>query len=189
MVDIRREVEHIQRKGMDFVERTTGEAVLWFEYDAVGSEMHPVYDEDSLTEYRKWRPGILVPTLFCQITEGNEEPDREGRIVTATLRCAVSMERLRETGVSNPTDSRRHLNDVLVYAGWQWNVRSYDRRARLRDTLVVGVNAVRIRPEDEFPLGQPPTFVGFDTSVRDRGFPDDRDQTWSEYELPAYQGP
>lgn len=188
-MDIRRERAHVKRKGFDFVQQTVGEAILWFEYDAVRSDYHDVYHEDSVTESRSWRPGILVPALWVNITQGVENPSEEGRLVVDTLRLAVSIDALRRTGVSNPSDSRRHLNDIIVYGGSQWNIRTYEKRGRLRDTMLVAVNAVRINEGDEHSMDGLPGFDDLEDQDVDEGFPTDDfdDQVYPDYPLPARQ--
>lgn len=189
MVDLARERRMIQRRGYDWYTHNLGETVLWFEYDAVQSDYHPVYDEDSVEASRVWRPGILVPVLWANKTEGDRRPTPEGRQVTPSLRLAVPVDQLRSVGLSSPMDAARHLNDVVVYARTQWLVESYQLRGRLRDSVVVGVNCVKIFPEDEMNLGVPPAYIGLASTQRPRGFPSDAaPQEWPEHIAPALGG-
>lgn len=189
MVDLARERRMIDRRGYDWYTHNLGETVIWFEYDAVESEYHPVYDEDSVGGTRRWRPGILVPVLWANKTEGDRVVTPEGRQVIPTLRLAVPVSQLRRVGLSSPMDAARHLNDVLVYGRTQWLVESYQLRGRLRDSVVVGVNCVKIFPEDEMSLGVPPDYVGLASTQRPRGFPSDAPpQEWPEHVLPALGG-
>jgi hypothetical protein len=186
MVDIRRELEHIERKGAKFIEEVIGEAVVWFEYDAVLSAYDHVYDEPSMTEKRIWNSPILVPVLWVSITQGDRVNEHQGRLVTDSLRLGVSMRRLRDVGLSDPDDNRRHLNDLLLYRRRLWTVSVYAKRGRLRDTVNLDVTATEVH-EDDMPFDSLPTFNGISFGDRPMGFPSSEydDQSFPLHELPA----
>lgn len=188
MVDIRREREHIQRKGFDYVQATYGEAILWLEFDALNSEYDQVYDEPSVDAQRSWKPPILVPVQFANETEDSRANNRDGRLPTNSIRFAVSMRDLRRVGLSAPEDSRRHLNDLLVYRGNFWRVGDYQKRGRLRETMIVGITATQVLVDDDMPFDTLPSINGLASTVRPRGPQTDGypTQDFPEHELPAF---
>ena len=189
--DLRRELDHIHRKGTEFVQSVLGETVVWWEYDALLSEYDAVYDESSATNKRVWRPGILVPVQYVNVNEGGRTNEHQGRLTTNDLRLAVSIRVLRDVGLSNPQDNRRHLNDMILYQKKLWSLDEYDIRGRLaRDSIMVAVTATEIKPDD-VPFDTLPTFAGVAFTDRPMGFPSSsyEDQTFNNHELPAYHFP
>lgn len=188
VVDIRRELEHIERKGARFVEETIGEAIVWWEYDAVNSAYDHVYDEPSMTEKRVWKPAIIVPVQWISITQGDRRMETQGRMVTDYLRFGISIRRLRDVGLSDPSDHRRHLNDLILYRRRLWAISVYAFRGRIRDYVNVDVAATEIH-EDDMPFDTLPTFDSIAFVDRPKGFPSSEfeDQSFPEHELPAYQ--
>lgn len=191
MADLRRERAHIERKGWDFIQQTIGEAVLWLEFDATSSAMHPVYDEPMEDAGRAWKPPILVPALWVNEREDARTPDGDGRLPTNSLRLGVPYSSLVKVGLSEPQDSRRHLNDVLVYRRNFWAVNRYELRGRLRAPVMVGVTATQINVDDDMAFDTLPEINGLLTTVRPIGFPSDTyiTQTFPEHELPAHHEP
>lgn len=188
MVDIRRERAYIDRKGYKFIQDVVGEAVLWLEYDALHSASHHVYDEPTEGATRAWKPPILVPALWVNETEGARENSADGRMVTNTLRLAVSVSTLTAVGLSGPTDSRRHINDMLVYRRNYWRVDDYQIRGRLRKSIIVGITATQVLVDDDMPFDVLPSIDGLLSTVRPMGFPTDgyANQTFNEHDLTAH---
>jgi len=178
----------MHRKGTMFVQDIVGESVVWWEYDAVLSEYDHVYDEPGLEETRAWRPSILVPVQYVNVTEAGRQNQSSGRRVANTLRLAVSVRVLRDVGLSAPQDNRRHLNDMLLYANRLWAINDYDVRGRInRDSVMVGVSATEIK-SDDMPFDVLPSFNGISFGDRPTGFPSTgyADQTFNNHELPAH---
>jgi hypothetical protein len=188
MVDIRREREMIRRKGFDFAQKTVGEAVLWIEYDALNSETHNVYDEPTIGAGRAWKSPILVPVQWVNESEAGRANDVAGRLPTDSIRFAVDMRTLRRCGLSAPEDSRRHLNDLIVYRRNFWRVGDYQKLGRLRETTMVGVRASQIHAGDDMPWGDLPVIDGLLSTVRPQGPQNDAypTQTFDNHERPAY---
>ena len=60
------------------------------------------------------------------------------------------MWQFRRVGISDPYDFERHLNDLVVYYGEYFSIGEYSPQGRLwRDDVIVGVNAIRVYPEEE----------------------------------------
>lgn len=187
-MDIRREREAIIRKGFDYMQETIGEAVLWLEYDSLHSEIDAVYDEPSATAERMWKTPILVPVLFANETENIRANNRDGRLTTNSIRFSVPFRTLRRVGLSAPEDSRRHLNDMVLYRRNYWRIGRYEKSGRLRETTIVGVTATQIRVDDDMPFDTLPQINGLASTVRPQGPQSDGylTQTFDEHEKPAY---
>lgn len=187
-MDLAHERSHI-RKVYTQYRNGFGEAVIWWEYDAVNSEFDDVYDEDALGgAARAWKTPVIVPALWVNEIEGSKVIDLDGRQVVPELRLAASIDTLRDVGLSSPNLADRHLNDLVGYRGTYWKVTGYQIRGRLRDNMIVGVTAAKVFIHDEFPNNAPPTFPGFPTADMPKGFPTDAPaQSWPDHELPANQ--
>lgn len=184
-MDLAHERAHI-RKVYGQYQNSMGEAVVWWEYDAVDSAYDPVYDEDAMDGARSWKTGLLVPAMWVNEIEGAKTQSLDGRQVRPELRLAISVETMRQVGISSPNLADRHLNDLIGYRGTYWKVTGYQIRGRLRDNLIVGVTAVKVFISDEWPNADPPTFPGFPTTDMPKGFPTDAsERTWPQHELPA----
>ena len=189
-MDLRTERAHINT-GYDWWQSNLGEAVAWFEYDAVNSSSHSVYDEPTVDATRIWKPVIFVPVLWVIRSEDDELNTEEGRTTTDTLRLAVPMDTLRKVGLSKPDDAARHLRDLIVYNRTYWNVGSYQRRGRLRSSnVIVGVNCTRVYESDDMPFDSLPAMPDNGLVTRPGGFPTDgyAAQSFPDYEKPAFPG-
>ena len=188
-MDLNLELEHIIRKGYDWYQANLGEVVIWFEYDAVNSEFDHVYDEPSMDAQRKWRPPVLVPTLWVSEEEDDRTNNCDGRLVTPDIRLAVPMRTLTEVGLSAPRNASRHHNDLLVYRGNYWTVNAYQIRGRMRtDYVIVGVTATLVDIESDMVYDELPDINGLVMEKAPQGFPSDgfRNQTFDEHDLPAF---
>lgn len=187
-MNLDRELEYMHRKGTMFAQALAGEVVGWFEYDTLLSAYDHVYDEPSPTEKRAYRPVIVMSVLYVNVEEAARVNDPSGRRVTNSLAIGVSVRTLRDSGLSNPQDNRRHLNDLLMYQQRLWAVDSYEVRGRVaRDSVMVGVVASELQP-DESPFDDLPTIGEAELYSRPMGFPSSRynDQSFNHHELPAY---
>ena len=184
-MDLQRELGLLQRRGYDFYQQKMGEVVLWFEYVAEEHTGDSIFDEGG----RTYRPPCDVPVLWVTETEDYERNTEAARRVTPTLRFAVSVQAMRRSGVSDPTSSRRHLNDVVVYKSTYWSVGSYDIHGRLgQSDVIIGVNATKIHPSDDMVFDTLPDFGGIDATTRPRGDLTDDYHEWPEQFLPASGG-
>lgn len=190
-MDIRREMELINRRLFDKYQADIGEAVVWFEFDSTTSTYDHVYDEDSMEGGRAYRPGVLVPVLWITESDDPETYTPDGRRPTPTLRFTVPGRKLVDCGISNPVDSARHLNDIVIYRGQYWAIGDYQTRGRLRENLMVGVNATHIMPDDEMALATLPELNGLGQAQRPIGYPNNSydTQTFPHHEAPARQAP
>lgn len=187
-MDLRRERTHIERKGFQWVQDNVGEAVLWLEFDAHNSAMHPVYDEPMEGAGRAWKPPVLVPAQYVNESEAPRDSTEDARLQTNAIRLAVPFVYMVRSGISEPQDNVRHLNDMLVYRRNFWSINRYDIRGRLRSPIMVSVTATQIRVDDDMAFDDLPDIDGLLTTVKPLGFPSDTftTQTFNHHELPAH---
>lgn len=190
VVDLRRELDLINRRGYDYYQDKLGEIVVWFEYDAKDSAYDHVYDEPSPLAPRAWRPALLVPVLWVNEDEGSAQNSPEGRLVTHTLTFAVTARALDQVGLSDPRDQRRHLDDLILWRRTFWRVSSY-KIHRARTAMLMRVECTQVGADDDMPFDVLPTLAGLGTTVRPFGFPSEgyADQVFPNHELPANHTP
>jgi hypothetical protein len=183
-VDLRRELERINRRGFEFYTRKLGEGVVWHEFNALESQYHGTYDEGG----RRYTPGILVPVLWVIIAEAPRRLESQGKKAVPTVQLAASIQALTAAGMSNPTDSVRHLNDVFLYEGTLWEVNDYQIRGRLRHDVMVGVRATKVFAVEEMIFDIMPESIRYDQASRPIGYPNNVGLTFSGHPLPAANG-
>lgn len=184
-MDARKELAHIQKKGYDFYQEQFGEGVLWYEYDGQGTN----YGDNVFNEGgRTYKEPIGITALWATITEDDEHNSHEGRRVTPTLRMAFSMQSLRRSGMSDPGDAVRHLNDLVLYGREFFAVGAYEIHGRLnRQDVIVGVNAIKRFPDEDMVFDTIPDFDGFDGTIKPFGRGGNDMFEWPFHERPAAQ--
>lgn len=183
MVDIRREHALIERRAYRHYANSYGEVIAWYEFDSANTEFDHVYDEGG----RRYRKAIMVTALWVTESEPPEQNTHEGRRVTPSIRFAVSADAMRRSGLSGPTDSSRHLNDLVLYRGQFWAVGSYIPRGRLRSNVVIGVNATLTQVDDEMLFDVLPELNELGDAVRPKPYPnrDESTQEFPHHEVPT----
>ena len=142
---IRREIRSIN-KGIKSYQRETGETVIWFEFDALGTTKDPVYDEGAS---RKWKPGKPVPVVFAYFQEAPETPNPEGFYMVNTIHFTVLLDTLRKSGISNPEDTAKHMHDRFSFNGNTYSIDRYQKQGLVHGTwLTVAVDGHQVKPDD-----------------------------------------
>ncbi len=184
MLDVRRELRRIERHYERFQE-TVGEGVLWYEFSGETSGDSDTYLNEG---GREWRAALAIPALWVSEYEADQEGAAEGRRYTPTLRFAMGVAAVRQAGLSDPEDARRHLNDLVQYQRTLWSVGSYQIRGRLRnEPAIIGVAATKLFPSedmiyDTLPPGIPHKYT--ERSVP-RSSTDDSYMVFPDHDLPA----
>lgn len=181
-MDTRRELQHINAKGYRWFSGKLGEGVVWHEFDGSISQYHDTYDDGG----RRYRRGILLLCLWVIPGETPFTPMAEGRKSFPTIRLALSLEKARTSGLSNPEDFDRHLNDCFVFEGAVWDVNSYAAKGRLdQNDIVIGVEGVKSYTEEERIFDTMPESITHGQATRPVSYPNQTDQNFPDHELPA----
>lgn len=161
-MDVRRELAHI-RKEYRAYQKMVGETVMWFEYEpfasaaSAGSTYDDVYDEGgSGITGRKYKPGVVVPTLMITESEDTKRAIPEGRQPVEIVNLVASVEDWRAAGITDPFEYRRHLNDIFLYDGRYMSVMSYKVRGRAREDVLIVVEGLEIYISQEMPFDTGP---------------------------------
>ena len=155
-MDIRRELDLIN-KHFRVHHQTAGESVVWYEFIPLGTESaissvyDDVYDEGRpLESGRKYKPGVVIPTLLIAENEDQKRSIPEGRQVVQTMNLFIGLKDMRDAGISNAHEYSEHLNDIYLYDGRYYTVFDYKVRGRLRDDVFVLVQGLEIKVDQEF---------------------------------------
>lgn len=165
-MDLRREVAEIRRHYREYA-RNYGETIVWFEYmpftspASAGSQYDDVYDEGIIgTGGRKYKSGVVIPTLMITETEDQKRAIPEGRQPVELTNFVASIEDFRAAGVSDPYEYQRHLNDMFLYDGRYFSIATYRVRGRMRDDVLVVVEGIEVYINQEMPFDPGPTAMG-----------------------------
>jgi len=168
-MDLRQETEHIFNNGYQWYEENLGEGVIWHEFDSENTEYHGTYDEGG----RAYTAGILIPALWVIVTEDSSRPTDAGRKPTEKITAAFSMRSLHLSGVSDPEDYTRRLNDLMRYDNRMWKVGGYQIRGRVPSSIIVGVTGTEIYVDEEMVFDTLPDGMTHDGSIRPIPYPND----------------
>lgn len=165
-MDARRELNLI-RKQYRRHHQAVGESVVWFEFQpfanapSAGSTYDDVYDEGGYGgRGRKYKSGIVVPVLMVTESEDTKRAIPEGRQPVQLVNLVASIEDFRVSGITEPYEYRRHLNDIFLYDGRYMSVQSYRVRGRARDDVLVVVEGIELYINEEFAFDTGPTALG-----------------------------
>jgi len=184
-MDLRQEAEHIFGNGFDWYQSELGEVVFWHEFLSMQSAYNDTYDEGG----RRYSAGLLVPALWVIVNEDRHRPTPEGRKPTEKLTCAISVRALQDPGISDPEDYTRRLNDLVRYDDRLWRVTDFNIRGRVPDSIIIGVTATQIFPDEEMTFDTMPGGVTALGATRRYAYPNERNvHTYSDHELPAPNG-
>jgi hypothetical protein len=153
-MDIRTELDLINKHFRNH-HRTAGESVVWYEFEPLGegsqnSKYDDVYDEGSPEVVgRKYKQGIVLPTLLIGESEDAKRAIPEGRQVVQNIDLFISMADMRNAGVTEPWEYQQHLNDMFSYDGRYFTVWSYRVRGRLRDEVFVLIEGMEVYVDQE----------------------------------------
>lgn len=165
-MDTRRELAHIRRQYRRYQDMV-GESIVWFEFDplataaSAGSTYDDVYDEGNAgTGGKKYKKGIVIPTLMITESEDTKRAIPEGRQPVQIVNLVASVEDFRLAGVSNPYEYKTHLNDLFLYDGRYMSVMSYRVRGRAREDLMLVIEGLEIYINQEMPFDPGPQSYG-----------------------------
>ena len=159
-MDVRRELAHIRKHYRQY-HQTTGETVVWFEYEpfasaaSAGSTYDDVYDEGGSGPTGR-KDGVTVPVLMITESEDTKRSIPEGRQPVQIVNLVASIEDFRQAGISDPYEYRHHLNDMFLYDGRYMSVMSYKVRGRARDDVLIVVEGLEIYVSQEMPFDTGP---------------------------------
>ena len=165
-MDARRELDLIN-KHFQMHHKATGDTVVWYEFvplaasASAGSIYDDVYDEaPTSTGGRSYKTGVLLPTLLASENEDQKRAIPEGRQVVQTMDLFIPLRDMREAGISEPQEYRKHLNDMFLYDGRYYSVFNYRVRGRLRDEIFVLISGLETYIDQELVNDPGPSALG-----------------------------
>ena len=177
MTNVRREADHIWDTYRRY-HRETGESLVWYELQPFGSTAatdslyDDVYDEGlSSTGGLRYQTGIVLPVIQIQETEDTKRAQADGRLVVQTAIGVLSVKDMRDAGVSDVTEYRKHLNDMFFYDGRYYSISSYRVRGRGRDDVIITFEGIEKYLDQEFAFDPGPTAVATNTYAWPAAFP------------------
>jgi hypothetical protein len=174
------ELAHINRHYGRYGDRN-GEGALWYEFDPQSSVTPDLFDEGG----RRWKPPIGMAMLWITETEDPEANSREGRRTQSTIRGAFSVQSARQSGLSDPTEYTRHLNDILLYNMRFYSINTYEVHGRVGQTdVVIGFSGIEIYPDEDMAYDLLPDLADPFATRRPFGYVNDLHERWN-YPLPA----
>ena len=180
-MDLRNEIEHIFKNGYRWYQRNLGDAVVWHEYDSANTEYHPVYDEGG----RRYTAGVVLEALWVIVTEARSQRSMEGRKPVERISLAVSARTLDISGISDPEDYARHLNDVIRYQGRLWEIKEYNIKGSIPDAVIIGVVGTQIYEDEEMVFDDLPQGMQLGSLNRTMSYPNNTTSTFVEHDGPG----
>jgi hypothetical protein len=158
-MDPRRELGQIRKHYRQY-HRHVGERIVWFEFNPLeaGSTYDDVYDEGvSGSGGKTYKTGVLLPVLMVTETEDTKRAIPEGRQPVQVVNAVLSIEDVRDAGVSDPYEYQKHLNDMFFYDGRYFSVSMYRVRGRAKDDVLIVVEGIEVYVDQEMPFDPGPT--------------------------------
>ena len=141
------ELSRIDRGLTSDAQKEWGLTVEWFRFDQENTDVDDIYDVGAA---RRWKPPLLMPTLWVIREEGSDTFDQEGLYTTETLQVAVAKHVLRDKlhWVDLDRNVRERLNDRLRFEGHVYTISSFQLQGQLlrRDTII-GIMANKVRSD------------------------------------------
>ena len=117
-----------------------------------------VYDEGlSSTGGLQYQTGVVVPVIQVQENEDTKRAMPDGRHPLQTVNGVVSVKDMRDAGISDATEYRKHLNDMFFYDGRYYSVTMYRIRGRGRDDVIIAFEGIEKYVDQEFAFDPGPT--------------------------------
>lgn len=167
-MDVRTELSLIN-KHIRQHNREAGESIIWYEFaplaaasaSTINSTYDYVYETGSHFEGagRRYRPGIVLPTVYVEEREDRFTYRPEGRQPTQNIHVVVLYEDARLAGLSNPYEYQNHLNDMFLFDGRYYKVDDYHVRGRLQEEVIIGIQGYEVYLDQEFVNDYPPEFA------------------------------
>jgi hypothetical protein len=127
-------------------QRTWGERVLWFEYDAQSANKHQVYDEGPS---RAWYYPVVLPVLFLDFRQDDPVSAEQGFYVLSTASIVFQVTEAMDRFRVNPLLTATHFRDRFQYDGNTYRVSKYEKQGFVNGTyLTVSVLGEQVRQEE-----------------------------------------
>jgi hypothetical protein len=149
--DARYEYESIESGMATYLEQEVGQTVLWYVFDAAGTEVDNTFDvgTDYLPGGRRWEPPVPVKCINAirtegakQFTDGEYTSDTIHLILSANTAQKVAMPDLIKTWPS-------HLRDRLVWQGTVYTPTRIELRGVLEESYtVIGIDLIQVNPDE-----------------------------------------
>lgn len=143
------EMASIHRGISEDLGRPAGQSVQWYRFDAVHTEVDPVYEVGSEEIGRRWKfPPITLPTVSCWIVQGQVVQNDRGYYNSDTLILSVNVKDIDDLlpGLRQQPDP--YYNDRIVYNNEVFiPTRLYLRGNIVNDWTMFTINADQVNPE------------------------------------------
>lgn len=127
-------------------QRTWGENVLYFEYDAQASSKHDVYDEGPS---RSWYDPFVLPVFFLDFRQDDPEQTSAGFYVLSTASICFQVSEAMDRFRVNPLYTAAHFRDRFQYDNNIYRVQKYEKQGFLHGTyLTVSILGEQVKPEE-----------------------------------------
>jgi hypothetical protein len=110
---------------MQNYQRTWGEHCLWFEYDAMASSKHQVYDEGPT---RVWHPPVTLPVIFLDFRQDDPIDSDQGFYVLSTASVVFQVTEAMDRFRISPLLTAAHFRDRFQYDNNVYRVTKYEKQ-------------------------------------------------------------
>lgn len=151
-MDIRRELDLINKQ-FDWLYRTQGLAILWYEFiplSAGGSTFDDVYDEGVAgSSGKKYKTGVILPVLRITELEDQKRAIPEARAPYQNVDIFVPAKAMTAAGITTPWEYESRLNDMFKWDGRFYTVVDYKVRGQLRSDVYYMITGSQVYVEQE----------------------------------------
>ena len=126
--------------------RYWGESILWFEYDAMSSTKHDIYDEGPS---RIWHPPTILPVMFLDFRQDDPMDAEEGFYVLSTASVCFSVTEANDRFRIGPLNTAAHFRDRFSYDNNVYRVTKYEKQGFVNGTyLTVSALGEQVKNEE-----------------------------------------
>lgn len=127
-------------------QRSWGESVLWFEYDAMSSSKNTVYDEGPS---RVWYPPVVLPVMFLDFRQDDPIDSEEGFYVLSTASICFQVTESTDRFRLNPLSTAAHFRDRFSYNDLVFRVTKYEKQGFVHGTyLTISALGEQVKSEE-----------------------------------------
>lgn len=147
---LKRDIQSMNR-GMSSHQRSTGENVLWFEYNPQDSTKHPIYDEGPS---RMWYRPFMLPVMFLNYHQNDPTRTDDGLYIVSSASFTFQIFNNVERFKISPLDTAKHFKDRFAYNNppffpLLFNVTDYEKQGFVNGTyLTVSVRGEQVKSEE-----------------------------------------
>ena len=134
---------------------------------------------------RRYTAGVVLEALWVIVTEARSQRSMEGRKPVERISLAVSARTLDSSGISDPEDYARHLNDVIRYQGRLWEIKEYNIKGSIPDAVIIGVVGTQIYEDEEMVFDDLPQGMRLGSLNRTMSYPNNTTSTFVEHDGPG----